>query len=209
MAKDAIEPDEGTKPDFSAWEPVIEAAVSVASKYNQPYRQAILTALLWHAGGGRVSVPSRPAMGEESTPRAAGRVATPSPVPPPGLEAAAEAADVDPDAVHRLIEVHDDGTLDILARIDVPTMAEAQNRYGAAYCFLKEKGFNEFTVDIEELRRVCEYHGVYNAPNFTRNFRKANLLLEIGQRGSPDKRYRLSPKGERVAKEVLQKMVGA
>ena len=124
-----------------------------------------------------------------------------------GLGVAAAAAGVDEADLKRIVQLTDEGFVRLLPRVNGHSMAERANRAVVVYCFIKEHGFEEWDVGIEELRRLCVEQEAYNPPNFTRNFKTSPWLLEIGDRGSRKRKYRLSAQGKEAAKVILRELL--
>ena len=186
---------------------VADAAVAMINRYPEEYRVPILESLLTAASG------HQPAMRTQSTPPDPGsyfevvdQEDNESQAEPLGLAAAA--ADVHQVDLERVFHVGDDGFLKLLLRVDGRSMAERANRAAAIYCFVKEHGFDERDVGIEELRRLCVEQQAFDPPNFARNLQKSRWLLVIGEPRSRKKRYRLSPQGEESAKTALRDLLG-
>ena len=186
---------------------VADAAVAMLDHYPEEYRVLILESLLTAASGhGRVM----------RTPSAAPDAGIYSEVvdqrdneyQPEALGLAAAAAGVHQVDLERVFHVGDDGCLKLLLQVDGRSVAERANRAAAIYCFVKEHGFAERDVGINELRRLCIEQQAYDPPNFARTFRKSRWLLVIGEPRSRKKRYRLSPQGEDSAKAALQDLLG-
>lgn len=186
---------------------VADAAVAILDRYPGEYRAEILAFLL--AAADRRGSPARglsaaPRSGSETddVPEVKGEDESNA------LGAVAAAANVDQVDLERVFVLDDDGFAKLLLRIDGRSMADRANRAAAIYCFLKEHGFGQRDIGIEELRRLCIEQQAYNAPNFARNLKKCPWLLVIDEPGSRDKKYRLSAQGEEVAKLILQELLG-
>lgn len=195
---------QGESVDFSPWEDVVRAAIEFAERFDGQYRPAIVQALLTSA------VPAGPvARADTSQPKGEkSHGLNVTPIAHGGLAAVAKNLDVDPRDLGRIVDVDEDGTVRILARIDGNGKSVRANRYAAVYCYLKEKALGQLDTGIEELRDLCENHGCYDRPNFQRNFRNNDYVLEIGNRGTRiGKRYRLSPQGEAEARRILQELL--
>ena len=188
---------------------IADAAVALLDRYDQEYRVPILVSMLVAATGGGPTIRTA-SIGPD--PEVAGDIAKneidePRRSPPDALGIVAAAANVDQADLRRIVQVTDDGAVKLLPSVAGRSMAERANRAVAVYCFIKEHGFEQLDVGVEELRGLCIEQGAYNSPNFTRNLRKCPWLLEIGDRGSRDKQYRLSPQGEESAKVVLRELL--
>lgn len=194
---------ENGAPNLSGWEPLIEAAIDLASNYPEAYRVPIVEAIL---RGETDRFPQAVAneTGADISPADEGIAAREA----KGLAGAAEAADVSVVGLSRIVRVTDEGELELLARVKGRSTAEKCRKAAVVYAFLQEKAFNRLDIDIEELREVADRQGAYDSPNFTRHLRAEDLLLEMGERGTSKKEYRLSPKGEQAAKEFIRELVG-
>lgn len=186
-------------PDLSGWEPLLDAAVNLADKYPEKYRSAIVEAVL-RTGANGIPRPdggaSAPGYGEDQ--------GSPS---HDGLRAVAESADVDLAGLRRIVRTTDEGELELLARVRASSTAEKCRKAAVVYAYLQEKALGRLDIDIEELREVAKRQGAYDSPNFTRHLRAEDLLLEMGESGSSQKEYRLSPTGEQAAEEFIRELV--
>ena len=186
---------------------VADAAVKMLDRYPEVYRVPILVSLL------KAVTAHWPAMRTPSVASDSGGhvdVVVPAQIEyePDALGVAAVAAGVPQVDLERIIHVGDDGFLRLLLRVDGSSMAERANRATAIYCFIKEHGFGEKEVGIDELRRLCIEQQAYNAPNFARNLQNRRWLLVIGEPRSKKKQYRLSPQGEEAAIAALRELLG-
>lgn len=189
--------------NFESWTPLVEAAIEFAEQYDEQYRPAIVQALL-----STRATPVRGSGVQKNKPEQRTQEISVTPISHGGLASLAKEIDVDPRALSRIVDVSDDGAVQILARIDGRSKAKRAYQYAALYCFIREKALGQLDTDIEELRSLCEQHGCYDAPNFQRNFRNNDYLLEIGNRGTRvGKRYRLSSEGEDAARRILKELL--
>lgn len=180
--------------------PLVEAAVELAEEFPPEYRGAIITGILQTQ---RLEGPRlKKATSRSGAARERGGDESP-------LARVADAVAAPLDVLQRLFVIDDDGEVQIRGRIDGRSIAERQNRYSAVYAFVREKALGEVDTDLERLRRLCERQACYNAPNFTRNFRTKGFLREYGAKGTSQKRYRLSSKGEAVAEQLIRELAGA
>ena len=182
---------------------VADAAVAMLDRYPEEYRVPILESLLVAGNGGGWAL-RPPSPTTDSSEDADTIVAEKG----GSLAAAAAVAGVDQDDLERIVHLGDEGFVKLLLQVDGRSVAERANRAAAIYCFIKEHGFGERDVEIEELRRVCIEQKAYNAPNFARNLQKSPWLLVIGEPRSRHKEYRLSAEGEHEAKTTLQELLG-
>ena len=190
---------------------IADAAVERLDRYPEEYRVPILKSMLLAATGRAPMLPigsagvhlrGEPGSGgsEEVDESGAGL---------DGLAIAAAAAGVDEADLRRIVQVTEDGFIRLLPRVDGRSTAERANRAVVVYCFIREHGFKQWDVGIEELRRLCIEQQAYNRPNFTRNFRQCPWLHEIGEHRSRDKEYRLSAQGQEAAKAVIRELLEA
>ncbi|MYC99590.1 MAG: hypothetical protein F4X13_10040 [Gammaproteobacteria bacterium] len=183
---------------------VVDAAVAMLDRYPEEYRVTILESLLAVASGaGWATRPPSPITS------ATGRTDTIAAEKGGSLAEAAAVAGVDQADLERIVHLGDDGFVKLLLQVHGRSVAERANRAAAIYCFIKEHGFGERDVEIEELRRVCVEQKAYNAPNFARNLQTSPWLLVIGEPRSRHKEYRLSAEGEQEAKASLRELLGA
>ena len=183
---------------------IADAAVAMVARYPEEYRVPILVSLLRAA---RVDEPWTRDDSPRSSPGRGPSEMVDRERDADALGAAAVAAGVDQAGLARIVQINEGGSVKLLPRIAGGSMAERANRAAAVYCFIKEYGFGQRDVGVEELRRVCDEQKAYNRPNFTRNLRKCPWLLEIGDHGSRKRKYRLSAQGEEAAKAILRKLI--
>lgn len=198
------ETSEATDVDLSHLRPVIDAAVELATNYDQEHQEVILKAVLGSALPEGAGEPAPPATVEE------GGVPQPEEAyPASGLAAVAQEAEVPLDSLRRIIEVDEEKeSIEILAKVEGNTTAARARRASAVYIYLKEKLFGEQEVDIDELRDVCRRQNAYDSSNFTRYLGGQDLLLERGEPGTSDRQYRLDPRDLDKAKAIIRQLVG-
>ena len=107
----------------------------------------------------------------------------------------------------RVVSIGEENKLSILGRIDGRTKAELQIAYSVVYCYIKERALNQLDTPIAELRELCQLHACHDTNNFTANFRKSDLIRELGEKGAQTRTYRLSTKGVEAGKALLKQMV--
>ena len=181
----------------------VQEAVDFANAWPDEYRPKVFDVALDQLIGGTTTLQPRPQVAGGSPVRA-------TPVVAAGLDGIAQEIGVDPEALARAVEIDGEGKVSILGRLDGRTRSEEQERYSIVYCYVKEKALGQFNTPIEELRGLCQTHGCYDGRNFTTYFRTASdLIRQIGDKGSHDKSYRLSPKGVETAKALLKAMAEA
>ena len=185
---------------------VADAAVAMLDHYPQEYRASILESLLAAASGG-VSAMVAPTVLPDSSSVVDGVALGHGERHPEPLGAVAAVAGVDQADLERIVDLADDGFVKLLLHVDGRSVAERANRAAAIYCFIKEHGFAERDVGIEELRRLCVEQQAYNAPNFARYLQQSPWLLVIGEPRSRKKKFRLSPRGDEQAKAILRDLV--
>lgn len=187
---------------------VAEAAVAMVDRYPEEYRVPILVSLLQAAGASGRATRQRPVSGDPrgSADRVLGDEGA---KPTDGLRAAASAAGVDPVDLERIVHLGDGGALRLLLGVGGASKAERTTRAAVVYCFIREHGFGQQDVGIEELRRLCKEQQAYDPANFARSLQKSPWLLVIGEPRSKKKKYRLSPQGEETAKTILQELLDA
>ena len=112
-----------------------------------------------------------------------------------GIRAVAESAGVSVAVLERFIQVADDGTVTIRARLGGDAVADRQNAYSAVLAYVREKALGEMDTESALVRAVCKEHRC-NDGNLTTNLKKRGWLLEHGAKGR-HKSYRLSPSGGR------------
>lgn len=185
---------------------VADAAVAMLDRYPEEYRVLILESLL-EAASTHGPVAPTPLVAPDSGSQI--DIVVPAEIDrgPDALGLAAAAAGVHQVDLERVFHVEDDGFLKLLIQVDGRSVAERANRAAAIYCFVKEHGFGERDVGIEELRRFCKEQRAYDAPNFARNLQNSRWLLVIGEPRSKKKLYRLSPQGGEAAKAALQELL--
>lgn len=114
---------------------------------------------------------------------------------------------VDAALLARTIQVSDDGSVQLLARVPGRSVRERQIKVARIICYIREKLFSEFKTDVEILRAACVAHGAYDSPNFVTNFRKDGTLREASVPGSKDRLYMLSPSGITEAEAALRELL--
>lgn len=185
--------DDSSGPNrFVAWEAVVADAVAFAERFPQEVRSGIVQALL---------------AGSESR----GTTASPTVEVPPvrggsatrdrgGITAVAAAAGVDAEVLRRFVQIADDGTVTVRARLGT-TRADSQNAYSAVLAYVREQALDELDTDSSLIRAICKEHRCMDG-NLAVNLRKRGWLLEHGVKGG-NKSYRLSPTGEQAAREQI------
>lgn len=184
---------------------VADVAVAMLDRYPEEYRVLILESLLEAASTHGPAAPTPPVAPDSGS--YVDIVPAEIEHGPDGLGLAAAAAGVRQVDLERIFHVGEDGSLKLLLRVDGRSVAERANRAAAIYCFVKEHGFGERDVGIEELRRLCIEQQAFDAPNFARNLQNSQWVLVIGEPRSRNKLYRLSAQGEEAAKTALQELL--
>ncbi len=184
--------DSASQNRFAAWEDVVADAVAFAERFPREVRPGIVQALL---------IDSR---FSETKASPTATVSSPREVPPTrdqsGISAVAEAARVDIDALRRFIQVADNGTVTVRARLGT-TRADSQNAYCAVLAYVREQALGELDTDSSLIRAICKEHRCMDG-NLAVNLRKRGWLLEHGVKGG-NKSYRLSPTGAQAAREQI------
>lgn len=177
---------------FDAWEEVVADAVAFAERFPQEVRSGIVQALLASSGSrGTMASPTAevpPVHGGSAT-RGQG-----------GITAVAAAAGVDVDVLRRFVQVAEDGTVTVRARLGT-TRADSQNAYSAILAYVREQALNELDTDSALIHAICKEHRCMDG-NLAVNLRKRGWLLEHGVKGG-NKSYRLSPTGAQAASEQI------
>ncbi len=176
-------------------------AVDFAETYPEPYRARVFELAYGRLGGApgtTITAPAAPAAAVETTL---------TPIVTGGLAVVAREIDVDPRVLARVVSIGEENKLSILGRIDGRTKAELQIAYSVVYCYIKERAFNQLDTPIAELRDLCQLHACHDTNNFTANFRKSDLIRELGEKGAQTRTYRLSTKGVEAGKALLKQMV--
>lgn len=185
--------DDSSGPNrFVAWEEVVADAVAFAERFPQEVRSGIVQALL--AGSGSRGATASPTA--EVSPVRGG----PATRDRGGITAVAAAAGVDVGVLRRFVQVADDGTVTVRARLGT-TRADSQNAYSAVLAYVREQALDELDTDSSLIRAICNEHGCVDR-NLAANLRKRRWLLEHGVKGG-NKSYRLSPTGAQVAREQI------
>lgn len=188
---------------LTALEPQVRAAVEFAEQWDELYRPNIFEAALIRL--------SRDASAPEASPFPRPTSHTPevevsddNNIP---MSKLARAVEVDLDLLRRVIQIDEDGVIEIIGRLenDSDSVKEQQNKYSVVYAFVKEKAFNDQSVGIEDLRGLCKKHGCYDTANFTQNFRKDVRLRERKGEGR-DKQYVATRQGLTEATELIRQM---
>ncbi|MXW09800.1 MAG: hypothetical protein F4X47_11615 [Gammaproteobacteria bacterium] len=177
---------------FDAWEDLVTDAVAFAERFPQGVRSGIVQALLSHT----VS-PSATASTAPSTPNS-GPIS--SDHGDSGIDAVARAAQVNVNILRRFIQVDEDGTVTVRARLGA-SRADSQNIYGALLAYVRETALGELNTEAELIHAICNEHACMDG-NLAANLRKREWLLEHGVKGG-NKSYRLSPAGEQAAREQI------
>ena len=177
---------------FGAWDNVVVDAVAFAERFPQEVRSGIVQALL--TGSGSRGTKASPT-GTVSPTRWVSANQDQS-----GISAVAAAAGVDVDALRRFVQVADDGTVTVRARLGT-TRADSQNAYSAVLAYVREQTLNELDTDSSLIRAICNEHRCMDG-NLAVNLRKRGWLLEHGVKGG-NKSYRLSPTGAQAAREQI------
>lgn len=177
---------------FVAWEEVVADAVAFAERFPQEVRSGIVQALLASLGS-RGTTASPPT----EVPPVRGGSATRDQCL---ITAVAAAAGVDVEILRRFVQVADDGTVTVRARLGT-TRADSQNLYSAVLAYVREQALDELDTDSSLIRAICNEHRCVDR-NLAANLRKRRLLLEHGVKGG-NKSYRLSPTGAQVAREQI------
>ena len=186
---------------------VADAAVAMLDRYPEEYRAPILVSLLAAASGGG-SAMRTPAVAPSSGGTADTIVPEEREYHPEGLGAVAAVAGVDQADLERIVHISDDGFVKLLLHVDGRSVAGRAKRAAVIYCFIREHGFGERDVGVEEMRRLCVEQQAYDAPNFAQCLQKSPWLLVIGEPRSRHKKYRLSAQGEEAAKIILRELLG-
>jgi hypothetical protein len=193
---------------------VIEYAVAFSERWDERYRSDVFRVALDRLSAihpGAVEVPR--ASGGRTARTVAGQggpgaMAT-AVDGAEGYQKLARALDLDIDSLERLVAFDDKGKLHILARVEGKTRRELQTKYSLAYLYVKEVGFGDRLVDVEELRDLCVEHACYDMANFTGNFAKdatAGLIRQHGEKGTRTRKFLLSKKGLDRAAELLREL---
>lgn len=178
---------------FSGWEDAVADAVAFAKKYPAEVRAGIVQTLL-------SSVAPSATANDRTTEMPAGATAS-SGQPLAPISRVAECAGVEATALGRFIQIGDDGTVTIHARLGGDTVAGRQNAYSVVLVYVREKALGELDTESALVRAVCTEHQC-NDGNLTVNLKKRGWLLGSGAKGAR-KSYRLSPSGEAAAREAL------
>lgn len=177
---------------FAAWEDAVVDAVEFARRFPQEVRSGIVQALLL---GSEV---------RETTPSEMRTVLRAGGVSPAleqtGIAAVAAAAEVDVDVLQRFIQVSEDGSVTVRARLGT-SRADSQNAYSTVLAYVREKALGELDTESVLIRAICNDHGCIDR-NLAANLRNREWLLEHGAKGG-NKSYRLSPAGESAACELI------
>ena len=104
-------------------------------------------------------------------------------------------------ALQRFIQIADDSTVTIRARLGRDTKADRQNANSAVLAYVREKALDELDTASALLHAVCREHRCDDG-NLITNLKKRGWLLEHGVKGGP-KSYRLSPAGEEAARDLI------
>ena len=146
---------------------IADSAVAMLDRYPEEYRVPILISMLVAATGRGSAMPTAsvgPHPGGEAGSIAQNEVGEASGPQLDGLGVAAAAAGVDEADLKRIVQLTDEGFVRLLPRVNGHSMAERANRAVVVYCFIKEHGFEEWDVGIEELRRLCVEQGGVQPP---------------------------------------------
>lgn len=192
-------------------EPLIEQAIAFAEHWDEMFRPKIFALAIEVLMPGTSFVRTGSSLPESAHKRTdSGSLALPDGAASAGaaMSRLARSLDCEPSALERIVQIDTNGTVDIIARLEGKTRHDTQTRYSLAYCYVKEIGFGERSVDIAQLRFLCSEHGCYDAPNFTANFRsdaKLGLIREIGQKGARSRRYIATKRGLDEAATILRR----
>ena len=176
-------------------------------RYPEEYRVPILVSLL-AAASGAGSAMHLPAAARDSGSDAEGIAPEEGKRRPMGLGGVADVASIDQADLERIVHLGDDGFVKLLLRVEGRSLAERAKRAAVIYCFIKEHGFDERDVGIEELRRLCVEQQAYDPANFARSLQDTPWLLAIGEPRSRSKKFRLSLQGNEQAKIILRQLLG-
>ena len=177
---------------FAAWEDAVVDAVNFAEQFPQEVRSGIVQALLLGSESRETTA---------SPMRTVLRAGVVSPShEQTGIAAVAAAAEVDVDVLQRFIQVAEDGSVTVRARLGT-SRANSQNAYGTVLAYVREKALGELDTESALIRAICSEHACIDR-NLAANLRNREWLLEHGARGG-NKSYRLSPAGEQAAREQI------
>ncbi len=177
---------------FVAWEEAVADAVAFAERFPQEVRSGIVQALLASVGSRGTTASSE---GEASLMRGGSGTKDQG-----GIAAVAAAAGVDVEVLRRFVQVADEGTVTVRARLGT-TRADSQNAYSAVVGYVREQALGELDTDSSLIRAICKEHRCMDG-NLAVNLRKRGWLLEHGVKGG-NKSYRLSPTGAQAAREQI------
>jgi hypothetical protein len=127
---------------------------------------------------------------------------------PSSLERVERALNLVPGALHRVLQIDEDKSIQVLARVEGRSVSERQVRLAQIVCYAREKAFGEMKTDIEILRRVCIAQGQYDSANFAANFRRDGSVIERPTPGSKDRLFMLSREGVESAVALLRQLAG-